>query len=138
MGIAGVDTPNYVISLVNSGQVCGADCIGASPSQVMKRRRYAQRNIVRSSAGRSATIDSALSRAKTSALDPEYSLSSAPIFALAASLWGINGYLGHGFYGHGGQRLEMLKLANSDGGRSQMVFTLLPPRVSELAVDLPT
>ena len=67
---AGVDTPNYVISLINAGQVYGAECIGASPSQVKRRRRHAHRHIVKSSAGRSATLDFSLSRAKVSALDP--------------------------------------------------------------------
>jgi len=46
MGIAGGDTPNYVISLFNSGQVYGAEYIGASPSQVKKRRRHAHRNML--------------------------------------------------------------------------------------------
>ena len=83
----GVDTSHYVTSLINSGHMYAMDCIGASPSQIRICRRAAHRGTTRNPAGRSATFDLALGRARATLLEPSYRLNSAPIIAIASALW---------------------------------------------------
>jgi len=84
---ANIDTRLITTASLNSMVCWGADCLGASPQQIRDRRRLIHCSVSANTMGRSATIDFALAKGKVRNLDPSYSLTTAPIYALALAVW---------------------------------------------------
>ena len=84
---ANIDTRLITTASLNSMVCWGADCLGAPPQQIKDRRRLIHCSVSANTMGRSATIDFALAKGKVRNLDPSYSLTTAPIYALALAVW---------------------------------------------------
>ena len=83
----GAKTRRFAVTVVGSAIKYGCGVVGASDSQIRKRRALMHGCVVRRAAGRSATLDFMLTRGDHKTLDPAYFLSAAPIRDLASALW---------------------------------------------------
>jgi hypothetical protein len=83
----GVRTERFAVACISSATCYGAACLGASPSQIKKRRAISHTTTTIRCAGRSATFDIALTEGNAYVNDPGYRLTCDPIFYLASALW---------------------------------------------------
>ena len=83
----GVRTRRFAVACFGSSLKYGAGCLGASTAQMRRRRADMHSTVTRRTAGRSATLDMAITRGNHWTLDVGYFLSAAPIRDLAAALW---------------------------------------------------
>jgi len=82
-----VRTDRFAVACLSSAFCYGAGCLGASPSQVKRRRAISHTTTTIKCAGRSATFDLALTKGNAYVNDPGYRLTCDPIFYLASALW---------------------------------------------------
>jgi hypothetical protein len=83
----GVHTNRFAVSCISSATCYGAACLGASPSQIRRRRAISHTTTTIRCAGRSATFDLGLTKGKASVNDPGYRLTCDTIVFLASALW---------------------------------------------------
>ena len=97
---AGAKTRRFAVTVVGSAIKYGSGVIGASNSQITRRRAILHSCVTRRTAGRSATLDFMLTKGDHRTLDPAYFLCGLP-FGTWLLPYGTSGFPGPGFYDRG-------------------------------------